>query len=70
MTSEKVVTCRRRNHVHAAYVEAAIRVSALSSVRRAEDMLIREGVPRKVIARVLLQKGPYRIKYQTEPKTE
>jgi len=25
-------------------------------------MLIREGVPRKVIARVLLQKGPHRLK--------
>jgi hypothetical protein len=62
MTSKKVNACRRCNHVHAAYVEAAIRLTTLTSVRQAEDMLIREGVPREVIARVLLLKGPYRLK--------
>jgi len=54
--------CRRRNHVQAAYVEAAIRLVTLTSLRRAEDMLRREGLPMAVIARVLLQKGPHRIK--------
>jgi len=52
---------RRRNHVHAAYVEAAIRLVTLTSARQAEDMLRREGVPKDVIARVLLQKGPHRV---------
>lgn len=66
MTSEKTVTCRRHNHAHAAYVEAAIKLSATTSVRQAEDMLIREGVPRNVIARVLLIKGPYRARLNTK----
>jgi len=62
MDTEQTITCRRRNHVHAAYVEAAIRLSTLTTPRQAENMLIREGVPKEVIARVLLQKGPHRIK--------
>jgi hypothetical protein len=61
MTQENE-SCRRHNHVHAAYVEAAIRLVTLTSARQAEDMLKREGVPKSVIARVLLQKGPHRIK--------
>lgn len=62
MVEPKVITCRRSNHVYAAYVEAAIRLSSLTTLRQAENMLIREGVPMKVIARVLLSKGPYRVK--------
>lgn len=62
MTAEKTTGCRRSNHVHAAYVEAAIRLSTLINARHAEDMLRREGVSMKVIVRVLLQKGPHRVK--------
>ena len=45
--------CRRRNHVHAAYVNAAL-VIAQYNLRQAENLLVREGVPREVIVRVLL----------------
>jgi len=69
MTSEDKATCRRHNHVHAAYVEAAIRLSALTNVRQAEDMLRREGIPMNVITRVLLQKGHHRIR-STELNTK
>lgn len=53
-------TCNRRNHVHAAYVSAAITIKNELGLRRAEEFLVREGVPRSVIARVLLTGGPYR----------
>jgi len=58
MASESL-TCRRRNHVHAAYVDAAL-VIAQFDLRRAENLLLREGIPRKLIARVLLVGKPFR----------
>ena len=45
--------CRRRSHIHAAYINAAL-VVAQYDLRRAENLLLREGIPREVIARVLL----------------
>jgi hypothetical protein len=51
--------CRRRNNVHAAYVNAAL-VIKLFDLRQAENLLLREGVPREVIARVLLVGQPTR----------
>jgi hypothetical protein len=52
-------TCRRSNQVHAAYVNAALIIKQFD-LRRAENMLIREGVPREVIARVILIGNPTR----------
>lgn len=44
---------RRRNHVHAAYVNAALVIKELLGPRRAETMLANEGVSQEVIVRVL-----------------
>lgn len=52
-------TCRRRNHVYAAYVNAALVIRTFD-LRQAENLLLREGVPRKVIARVVLAGQPCR----------
>jgi hypothetical protein len=52
-------TCRRNNQVHAAYVNAALVIKQFD-LRQAENMLIREGVRREVIARVLLIGNPTR----------
>jgi hypothetical protein len=52
-------TCRRNNHVHAAYVNAALVIKQFD-LRQAENMLIREGLPREVIARALLFGNPTR----------
>lgn len=53
--------CRRRNHVHAAYVNAAIRLVRHFAAHRVEAMLLSEGVPRDVIERVLLVDSPHRM---------
>lgn len=45
--------------MHAAYVEAALVIKQFN-LRRAENMLLREGVPQAVIARVLLVGEPLR----------
>lgn len=63
-TSLEQPVCNRRNHVHAAYVSAAIKIKDELGVRRAEEFLIREGVPRSVIARVLLTDGLCRVRSQ------
>ncbi len=52
--------CRRHNHVHAAYVNAAIRLVRHVGAHRVEAMLLSEGVPRSVIERVLLVDSPHR----------
>jgi len=44
---------RRRNHVHAAYVNAALVIKELLGPRRAEAMLANEGVSQEVIVRML-----------------
>lgn len=44
---------RRKNHVQAGHVDAALRVNRLLGKERAEALLLREGVNPKVIARVL-----------------
>jgi len=56
---EQFVVCRRSNHVHAAYVNAASIIKQFD-LRRAENLLLREGIPREVIARVLLVGHPTR----------
>jgi len=53
--------CRRHNHVHAAYVNAAIRLMPCLGAQRVEAMLLCEGVPEDVIARVLLADSPHRM---------
>jgi predicted GNAT superfamily acetyltransferase len=45
--------CRRKNYVHAAYVEAAIHINKTLGSDRAYWMLIREKVPSAVIDRIL-----------------
>jgi hypothetical protein len=59
MTPDELSNCRRTNHVHAAYVNAALVVKQYD-LRRAEQLLLREGVPRHVISRVLLVGQPCR----------
>ena len=51
------LVCRRRNRLQAAYVDAALRISRLISVQRAEDILLEQGLPQRVIARVLYLNG-------------
>ena len=53
--------CRWHNHVHAAYVNAAIRLVRHVGAHRVEAMLLSEGVPRSVIDRVLLVDSPHRM---------
>lgn len=53
------ITCRRRNHVHAAYVNAALVIKQFDA-RQAESLRLWEGVPRAVIERVLLGGQPLR----------
>jgi hypothetical protein len=49
----QISTCRRRNVVSAAIVEAAIKIRTLLDDERATALLVRENVPASVIARVL-----------------
>jgi len=49
--------CRRRNRLQAAYVDAALRISQLVSVQRAEAVLLEQGLPQRVIDRVLYLNG-------------
>lgn len=48
-----LIVCRRSNYVHAAYVEAAIKINTMFGSDRAYWILIREGVQASVIERVL-----------------
>lgn len=61
MALDDQVCCRRHNHVHAAYVNAAIRLRRFLGAERVEAMLLHEGVPKDVIARVLLVDSPHRM---------
>jgi hypothetical protein len=45
--------CRRKNWVGAAVVEAAIKIHVLLGRERAKAMMVREGIPGDVIARIL-----------------
>lgn len=49
--------CRRRNRLQAAYVNAALTISKVVSVQRAEAILAEQGVPQRVIVRVLYLNG-------------
>lgn len=49
--------CRRRDHVMAAYVDAALRISQMINVQRAEAILVEQGVPHGVIVRALHLNG-------------
>lgn len=60
MSGDLVVTCLRRNLVQAAYVDAALTICKELGSRRAENFLLAQGVPMKVIQRVLLSNGPVR----------
>lgn len=53
---------RRRNHVHAAFVNAAINIQELVSTERAVALLLREGLPSEVICRVLRRSRPGQIR--------
>ncbi len=46
-------SCRRHNHIHAAYVQAAIGIEERMGVDRAIAFLCSEGVSSDVISRVL-----------------
>lgn len=50
---KSAVTCRRRDPVFAAYVDAAITIQKQIGTRKAEEFLAREGVPTSVAMRVL-----------------
>ena len=54
---KQLLCCRRNNYVHAAYVNAAMRIHGALGSDRAYWMLIREGVPASVIQRVLRGNG-------------
>jgi len=49
--------CRRRNRLQAAYVDAALRISRVVSVQRAEAILLEQSLPQRVIDRVLYLNG-------------
>lgn len=53
----RILVCRRRNRLQAAYVDAALTISQVVNVQRAEAMLMEQGVPQRVIARVLHLNG-------------
>lgn len=57
MTTDEYKNCRRRNYVHAAYVEAAIHLNTKFGSDRAYWVLLREKVPAPVIERVLKEKA-------------
>lgn len=57
MTSLEV---RRKNHVLAGHVDAALRINRLFGRERAEALLQREGLSPDVIARVLSNSGKVR----------
>lgn len=52
-TIHRIDLGRRRNHVHAAYVNAALVIKELLGPRRAAAMLANEGVSQEVIFRML-----------------
>lgn len=56
----ELLLCRRRNRLQAAYVNAALTISQQVSVKRAEAILVEQGVPERVIARVLHLNGQLR----------
>jgi hypothetical protein len=45
-------TCRRHNHVHAAYVDAALKIEHALGNERAILFLLREGVSAAVVSRI------------------
>ncbi len=53
----RILVCRRRNRLQAAYVDAALTISQVVNVQRAAAMLMEQGVPQRVIARVLHLNG-------------
>lgn len=50
---EEYKACRRKNYVHAAYVEAAIHINKVLGSDRAYWILLRENVPAEVIERII-----------------
>lgn len=56
----ELLLCRRRNRLQAAYVNAALTISQQVSVQRAEAILVEQGVPERVIVRVLRLNGQLR----------
>jgi hypothetical protein len=60
MRPEQLYACRRRNHVHAAFVEAALTIRETLGLDRAIAFLVREGVLQATIERVLISRGPRR----------
>lgn len=51
---------RRRDDITAAFVDAAITIGKLTSLSRAEHMLMKQGLASTTIARVLHHAGPRR----------
>lgn len=62
--------CRRRNHIQAAHVDAALVLKRIGPVRRAEKLMLREKVPRDVIDRVLAPGDRVRRPDDLEPALE
>lgn len=62
--SDQVPICRRRNYVHAAYVNAALTISKLSNLQRAENVLAQAEVSKSVIARILYLNGMHRTRVE------
>lgn len=44
--------CRRHNHVHAAYVDAGLKIDGILGRDRAISFLLREGVSAEVVERI------------------
>jgi len=52
--------CRRKNYVHAAYVNAALSLLDGKNVGRMESMLYNRGISHDVVSRILFSNGPFR----------
>jgi len=57
MRPARAFPCRRRNGLHAAYVNAALTIMGLTGAQRAQDILVEQGVPHPVIVRILHLNG-------------
>jgi len=53
--------CRRRNHVHHAIVEAALKIERRQGIHMAQTLLKQENVPESVAARIFVQ-GPRQVR--------
>lgn len=59
--------CRRRNHVHDAIVEAALKIERRQGIGLALSLLKQEHVPDSVAARIFAE-GPCQLRSRTRPR--